>query len=368
VHVYEDTGNALNLTRDFYEVGQQRAVDLQHMIADPRTDDVYVHGGFGNLFRISDWGDPQLRKCRIAGPKPVGRSQTDMALGFTLDAQRGYFYLRRDRRPVCRYRMQGDELIPAPIGGAGSNEITPKTSNDWRINLGFGERGMAVAPDGSLATLVSFEKNGYSGPLTWFRADWDKVPWAGVSFKTFGDKPRSAGVRFDLQGNLYAGKADDNPKTLPGELNKDGQLKGSLGSIYKYAPTGSLKDGNLYPTAPDKPTKVYDVLYGSISSGFARTCFFGVDGWGRIYYPSSLLCRIAVMDNEGNEILRCGTYGNRDSMGGLPGDLVPTRDIPMAFPNSVDATDDFIYVSDIVNLRLLRLAKTFQATAAVALK
>lgn len=67
------------------------------------------------------------------------------------------------------------------------------------------------------------------------------------------------------------------------------------------------------------------------------------------------------MDNEGNETLKFGTYGNRDSKGGLEGDLIPipTKDIPMAFPHAVDATDDYIYVSDITNQRVLRIKKTF---------
>jgi len=64
-----------------------------------------------------------------------------------------------------------------------------------------------------------------------------------------------------------------------------------------------------------------------------------------------------------NEILRFGTYGNRDSMGGLKGDLVPTEGIPLGWPNSVDASDDTIYVGDVVNNRLLRIAKTFAAEA-----
>ena len=66
-----------------------------------------------------------------------------------------------------------------------------------------------------------------------------------------------------------------------------------------------------------------------------------------------------MIDNAGNQILRFGTYGNRDSTGSLPGNLVPTPGIPLAFPNSVDATDDHIYVADMVNLRVLRLRKTF---------
>jgi hypothetical protein len=40
----------------------------------------------------------------------------------------------------------------------------------------------------------------------------------------------------------------------------------------------------------------------------------------------------------------------------------------MAWPNSVDATDDWIYVSDIVNIHLLRLAKTFSATETVSIQ
>ena len=51
--------------------------------------------------------------------------------------------------------------------------------------------------------------------------------------------------------------------------------------------------------------------------------------------------------------------------GGLPGDLVPTNDIPLAWPNSVEADDNFIYVSDMLNARLLRLRKTFATTETV---
>ena len=87
------------------------------------------------------------------------------------------------------------------------------------------------------------------------------------------------------------------------------------------------------------------------------------NGIGRIYYPTNIELRVSVMDNAGNEILHFGTYGNRDSMGGLPGDKIPTKGIPLAFPNSVDATDNYIYVADMVNLRLLRLRKNFKMIA-----
>lgn len=69
------------------------------------------------------------------------------------------------------------------------------------------------------------------------------------------------------------------------------------------------------------------------------------------------------MDNAGNEILHFGTYGNRDSRGGLAGDLVPTKGIPLGFPNSVAITDDHIYVGDMVNHRLLRLRMNYVLSA-----
>ena len=141
-------------------------------------------------------------------------------------------------------------------------------------------------------------------------------------------------------------------------FDKDPDFKATTGRIYKYAPTGSVDGGNLFPKEPAAPAKVYDIHYGPLGPQ-SRTPRFGVDGYGRIYYPTGQLPQVSVIDNEGNPILAFGTYGNRDSMGGLPGDIVTTKDIPLAWPNSVDATDDYIYVSDIVNVRLLRIEKTF---------
>jgi hypothetical protein len=88
--------------------------------------------------------------------------------------------------------------------------------------------------------------------------------------------------------------------------------------------------------------------------------FFAVDAFGRIVYPNSLACYVGVIDNAGNPILRFGTYGNRDSTGGLEGDLAPTQGIPLACPKGVAVTDDWIYVADWANCRLLRIRKTFQ--------
>jgi hypothetical protein len=344
VRIYQDTGAGLKLFKDFYEAGQQRALDLQHMIADPVTEDVYIADGWNHCFRIRDWKDPKFVRCMTAAKKPL------RALSLGIDYRNRYIYCHADRKPVTRYKMNGDVFTAAPAGG--SNAFTPTLSNDWRIGLGLGCRGIAAAPDGSLATLGALGKRGYSGYLRFFKADPAKAPWQGVDFKSFFNVI-AAGARFDPKGNLYVGKLGDRK-------NK--------GRIYKYVPTGSLASGNLFPTEPKAAAKAYDIDYGYPHPGYTRTPRFGVDGWGRIYYPTSLLPRVSVIDNEGNTVLSFGTYGNRDSMGGLKGDLVPTRGVPLAWPNSVDATDDYIYVSDIVNIRLLRLAKKFAAAETVGIK
>lgn len=364
VRVYREAGGTLELVKDFYEAGPQRALDLQHITADPATDDVYVADGFGSCFKASGWEAPRFVRCMRDAQTPLA------AIGLAIDTRHRRLYARSHMSAVLRYRMEGQWFPPDPVGETGSHAVTPRLCNDWRIGLGFGDRGLAAAPDGSLATLgaiLNGRGDDYAGYLHFFPADAAKAPWQPLFFSRFG-KGRFAGVRFDLQGNLYAGRYQDKPSNPPSGFEKDSHFLGSMGRIHKFAPTGPRAGGNLFPTEPIAPAKTYDVHYGAIGPVFARTPRFGLDGWGRLYYPTSLVPKVSVIDNNGNPVLGFGTYGNRDSLGGLPGDLVPTKDIPLAWPNSVDATDDYIYVGDIVNIRLLRIRKTFQLSASSALR
>lgn len=347
VRVYRESGEALALVRDFYQAGsRQRLLDMQHMAVDPLTGSVFLAEGFNRLFKLTDWNEPRFERCLEAPGKPLP------AISLAIDARRRHLYLHADRAQVARFALDGAIHSPAPPAG-GVNAFTPKISNDWRIGLGLGDRGIAVGPDGGVVTMNALGSGpDYGGYLRYHAAAPGAADGEGLLFKSFGGPARAAGARFDPRGNLYAGKSE-----------------GAIyGRIYKFAPTGSLPEGNLFPTAPEAPARIYDVDYGAIGQHFSRTPRFGVDGYGRIYYPTSLEPRVSVIDNDGNPLLSFGSYGNRDSLGGLPGDLVPTKDVPMAWPNSVDATDDFIYVSDIVNIRLLRLAKTFAAAETVAVR
>ncbi|MHC4915226.1 MAG: SMP-30/gluconolactonase/LRE family protein, partial [Planctomycetota bacterium] len=300
VRVFQDKGGPLELVKDFYRDGKQRFLDVQHMAADQKTDHLYFADGFNNCFRITDWKKPNFERCM------VGEDTKLRTLSLSVDSRNRFLYCHRDRTPVVRYKLDG-EFLPEDVPGGKSaapaantkakrrvrGPLTPAISNDWRIGLGMGDRGIAAAPDGSVVTMNALGTGAnYGGYLHFYRADPAKIPWKGLLFKCFGEKVKAGGARFDVRGNLYAGKVDGKPENPPKGFESDSNFARSTGRIYKFTPTGKL--GDLFPKAPDAPAKVYDVHYGVIGPSFSRTPRFGVDGWGRIYYPTSLLPRVSV--------------------------------------------------------------------------
>jgi hypothetical protein len=98
------------------------------------------------------------------------------------------------------------------------------------------------------------------------------------------------------------------------------------------------------------------------SNEVGRSCIcraprFDLDPWGRLFIPHALICEINVVDNNDNPIVKFGQYGNADSRG--PGSLVPGPSIPLATPMEIGTSDDYIYISDPSNARLLRVRMEF---------
>ncbi|MSQ93823.1 MAG: hypothetical protein EXR98_04620 [Gemmataceae bacterium] len=350
VRIYRDDGKGLTLLKDFYRVeGAQRCLGFDRMEVDQRTEEVYVLDDHTSVWKVNDWKKPRFVKLPLKTASIAIDSRNRHIYTRTLaDGSSSYSVGK-----VARFHLDQDKYPPANFGDTGSNRITPAFQHEWCFT-GNGDKGIAVAPNGNLA-VVGDPKDG----LRVFAGSQTKVPWTAT---TIAKLPAAAGgVRFDLQGNLYVGYIDKKPTTILPGFEGD-EFAGAMGRIHKYAPTGTLESGNLFPKTPAGPSMTYDVPYGAFDTDcIVRGPRFGVDGFGRIYYPTNIAPRVAVMDNAGNEILHFGTYGNRDSMGGLLGDLVPTKGIPLGFPNSVEATDTYIYVADMVNLRLLRLKKLFRA-------
>jgi DNA-binding beta-propeller fold protein YncE len=385
--VYKDTATGLELIKDFITSGtQQNALDMQSFQIDKKTGDAYIADSQGHLFRLRNWKTQEFEPCLLNPTTKINASS------IAIDSHSRYLYTKSHYNNfIRRWAINGDFFSPAPVGEPSSNtqklsgkyefssptkpfglislsmanEVAPPVTCGW-VFTGIWERGMAAGP-GGLATLGAVLQDGtriddYSGPLTYFKPDKTKAPWQGLFFSKFG-KREAGGVRFDVKGNLYAGVLDGKPDNIPKGFENDTDYL-RLGRIYKYCPTGTLESGDLFPSEPTAPNKIYNIHYGPIN----QAPHFGVDDYGRIYYPNALLSQVAVIDNEGNPLIAFGTYGNRDSMGGLIGDLVPTKDIPLAWPNCVDVTDDYIYVGDRANVRLLRLSKTFQVTETVGVK
>lgn len=335
VQVYKTTTTSFELIKDFNEETKQQGWDFQYIEVDRLNEHIYIGDGFGQCFRIKDWKNPRVESLTN---KEGGKINS---IDLTVDHRnRALFVRSHGSRETRRYLIDNDlNLIP-------DEKVTLGLSNDWRISLGFGTRGADCAPNGDLATLGSLGKNDYSGPLIYWHKT-ETTPWSQTAFDCLGEKPSTGGVQFDLHGNLYVGlrsRKDPNQS----------------GKILKFKATGKPADGKGYfPTAPNGPDKTYDIPYGPFAGNFTRTPRFAVDDFGRIYAPDGLNASVMIADNEGNPIHSFGTYGNIDSKGGLKDETVTTKDIPMAWPNSVAVTDDYIYVGDIVNTRLLRIKKNY---------
>jgi len=202
---------------------------------------------------------------------------------------------------------------------------------------------------------------------------------------------QSGGLEIDQQGCLYVGlNVQVQGHELPAELAK---IRG-IGTVVKFGPDGgamlpdpaTVKPGATYACYKNPPLtmpgnigpglvavtsdgwagggagkkllegalKAYPLL-SPFSGGEGCACQtprFDVDDYGRLYVPNANTCSVRVMDNEGNEILTFGSYGNFDGQG---------PEIPLAYPVSAKASFKHIYVADSANRRVVRVDPTWAA-------
>ncbi len=86
---------------------------------------------------------------------------------------------------------------------------------------------------------------------------------------------------------------------------------------------------------------------------------FDLDAFGRSFYPQSHRHSVAVVDTNGNFILRVGGYGNADDKG---------PEIRFAHCRYVAVTDKKLFINDIVNKRILSVDLTYEQTETVGVK
>jgi hypothetical protein len=354
VKIYSDGPEGLKLSQDFALRNTQNNLTINAVTVDSTTGTLYVTDAFNNLFSVKDWDNPRFERAML------DESTALPATSIAIDERNRYLYSRIGLwpGPIARWHLDSDGYFaPAPTE-SGSNIITEDISYGWYIRTGTTDRGFDVAPDGSLAISGDIGGEEYPSFLKYYQRDEAAATWNSLLL----DDRRFEGARVDLRGNIYASHYDGPPTILPSGFESDpfyvtDEWDHVLSRIYKFTPTGSAESGSLYPVAPDGPAKIYDVPYGMTAPEQPAT--FGVDGYGRILYPTAIAQRITLIDNEGNELVSFGTYGNADSRGGLSGELVPTADIPLAYAHTVDISDDYIYIGDLNNNRVIRVAMKY---------
>ena len=189
----------------------------------------------------------------------------------------------------------------------------------------------------------------------------------------------TGGLDMDLQGNLYG--------NIRLRRLLDGRAYGRNGdaTIMKFKPSDSkfVTDHKPLVPLPRKPTTPKPVAgrwasgalwaYGGASAGSTNHCWcrhgqFKVDYFGRVFVPEADRYSVAVLDTNGQVILRIGRYGNADD--GLPLTPGPKGAVHRSIGGDEVAThtDKRLFVADAGNGRIISVRLGYHATEQVALK
>lgn len=358
--LYRDDVTSFALVRDF-STGDG-LMHYDRIAVDRATDrlfwETYRTGDRDGIYSCADWDNPAIERVLIDGRTHL------LGNDITVGPNGGlYCYLYPGGNdyyswPVYRYAGAAGNYAPLNYANTGKNISTNKVHFE-----GTNHRGLAVGWQGQVAATDYTEFSTLHDDLAFV-----VYPDTGFADTTYHGSARvthttskSSGVRFDAAGNMYVGvgiKGSDWQVT-PG-FETDNFFTNYCGSIVKYAPgdTGMIS-GNTAVGASKVFPQPFGTYGGYGASGWC-TCWnprFDADPYGRLYIPNAATSSVAVADNEGNTLHTFGRYGNTDSRGGLegPGEVVPGTYVPLAWPYSTAASEDYVYVSDWVNARILRV-------------
>ncbi|KPJ69713.1 MAG: hypothetical protein AMS14_11320 [Planctomycetes bacterium DG_20] len=244
-------------------------------------------------------------------------------------------------------------------------------------------RGHCAGPDGGFYILHHPDHRDYlKGEVAHVAAD-GRIQRRGV----VRIEAPVGGVKVDRHGNIYVGamikpKDEALPPWFAGKVPEKQQpwYTHMYGSILKFGPAGgtvTLGDGAwlaYFHRRPQAATAsgllwAYHGL-APLPSRHMTGCScqvarFDVDLYGRIFVPDTFRFGVAVLDNNTNAITRFGGYGNQDNRPHTGAAAGPA--IPFAWVHSVQVTDRFAYVADVVNHRVVvvRLAYAAEETCPV---
>jgi hypothetical protein len=402
----EDRGDRFEITRDLMDLNKDRFGVKPRLAVHPETELVICNDGAATLN-----GYNGLTGERVKLPSEYG---ADMAVG--LD---GNWYIQLGRQTdysawpsysgyICRFDK---DLKPIPVrdpptGGYGGRAAARPGEKPipnalgfvyGRMGAGFCTVGMAPDPRGrvysmqmygwALYCVAAYGPDGH--PEDPGRLKDDPLMMKAGRFASALVGPietRRGGIQLDCRGNIYIGLGVvPTGHTPPPGFEKDPAYQTCVGSVVKFKPEGGAvvalkgKDAELpadkqglvmdqrsYRRGPrflENAVMAYPGL-GCMAGGLGDGCecrqpMFQVDSYGRIFYPNAITCSVRVVDNAGNEILSFGKYGNIDSAG--PKSMIPQPGIPLGWPEAVGVSHTAIYVSDVLNRRIVRLIKKYAA-------
>ena len=403
---------------------QAPAGDRQRLYVDPASGDLYVaegDSGVGKAFRELLKIDPATgRISRVALPFTTEDMAIDLA---------GQVYLRTDRQ-VSRFRLSNWSEVPWDYGGewdspgfdgggpmlAGAVPL-PGTGRPGCFHLG----GFGVSPDGcvvvscynvkpldirvsgafdrAFASGQAYTPTQYPGRLRWAEVHvWDD---RGRILHEDAVKglPMTDGLAMDKDHNIYALVAanrmaggEEYPLERAETLMKFKSKNGRILTGKRDVPV-PLGDG---PKRPVDITKAFagpawvegqEWMYGGVGfggfnsakGGGGCSCWnarFALDLFGRSFVTELNRFCVAILDTNGNLIMRVGTYGNVDD--GVPlvkedGPANPRSvggdEVALCHPSYVAThTDRRIFIADYGNYRILSVKLGYHTTERVALK
>ena len=360
------------------------------LAVDRRREEVYtqVHGSPGSWenwpgqYRsVSRWVRINGRTGRIERvPRLVG---TEVAV-----AGDGHLIVH-GRGRLARFDRDGK---PAPFADTGTHVLVTSVKNkkgnvlvDSPLALLHGPRGHCVGADGRTYVL-------YPHISSIYRADRTVVdvyrPGGKLDRKAVVRATSHAeGIGVDPTGNIYVADNVKRPDAVyPPEFGKKlartrkwahgVNWYGWYGAVLKFPPAGGAVGAETGRPATSMwgekrfrtrvkgarwmHTGIYPMPGGPV--WFGCTCYgsrFGVDGFGRVFIPDVATFSVRAIDTNGNPVVRFGGYGNMDSQG--PKSKIPAPEIAFAWPQYVAVSDEAVYVSDVINRRIVRVRLAYRA-------
>jgi hypothetical protein len=399
----EDKGKSFVKTEDLIDRCRYGVITKSRLAVHPENNLIVYNDGYTGLAGVNG-----LTGEEVEVPVKIGQ---DMAVG--LDGN-WYFHIGHGfyTSPICRYDK---DLKPIPVPGQKAAKNSPANMLGRvysRRGAGHCTVGLTADQKGRVYSLQMWtwarygvavygpdgkpEDPGRLANMKRSKDEFLKDRKDPHFFKSVLIGPLAGGhvggVQVDWQGNVYVGKKVMPPghKSPAGYENSLSGYFSGTGTIIKFAPSGGAllgvkeaegkKNGLAVESRFKKritmfaegAVKLYPGL-GCMSGSFGCGCMcrqpmFQVDGWGRIFMPNAVLNHVRVVDNNNNEILEFGNYGNIDSRGDQEGSIISSPAIPLGWPQAVGVSKNHVYVGDVLNLRIVRLKKIYGAEQVCTVK